>query len=204
VLAGILSAEGRGDALASVARRMAPPLLRSRVPNGVHIVRWLKQNYRPTWTDHVVQAGYLEHHDHLPTELFLSEAQIRDLIDEGWDIGNHTWSHARLACLSEAEVAGELERNESWLGQLTGGPVHWVSYPYGFTNDVGPAAIRWVEERSNHVGIMARGGINLTLDRPMLARIPVGDEDLTAFRRRLLHSVLVSQYERFRTVVSSG
>lgn len=202
VLAAMLSAEDRSDALVEAVRESAPSRLARRVPSPQMVAAWLKRTYDPAWTDRVATAAYHRHHDALPRELFLNCEQVRSLIAAGWQIGNHTWSHARLACLSPRQVTEELERNHDWLARTFGQTPKWVSYPYGFWNDLCPEALAWVEQVPERIGVMADGGVNFTLERAALRRIPIGDDDLTTFRRKLHQSILVSQQERFSTVLA--
>ena len=203
VLAAILASEDRTDTLVDEIREAAPRRLARKAPTPAIVARWLKQNYDRQWTDRLTTDAYHRHHDRLPTSLYLGAEQVADLTAAGWTVGNHTWSHARLSRLSPEQVADELERNERWLADLTGRRPTWVSYPYGFWNDLCPVALDWVERDPRRVGVMADGGVNFTLERAALRRIPIGDDNLTTFRQRLHQSILQSQQDRFRTVLET-
>lgn len=59
---------------------------------------------------------------------------LRRMVREGHEIGNHTWSHAQLTALSDAGVQGELSRTQQIVHHATG---RWMSImrpPYGATN----------------------------------------------------------------------
>lgn len=201
LLSAMLVARGHTDTLVNIVadncagHHSAPPAAEQ-----VHA--WLKKHYRAGWTDRIVREAYLRHHDHLPYELYLDEKQIRSLHADGWVIGNHTWSHARLSSLNRIQLDCELQRNEDWLTELIGQTPHWVSYPYGFPGDVGAAAQSWVEQRPPYLGVMADGGVNFHFQRGRLRRIPLADADLDEFRRLLHESILASQYEQYQTVLA--
>lgn len=69
---------------------------------------------------------------------FLIGAQLeenRELVErmdrEGHQIGNHTWSHQKLADLSTAEMLREVEQTNDALCGLLGNRTYWVRPPYG-------------------------------------------------------------------------
>lgn len=201
LLAGILMAEGRGRELACTIQREAPRHRLRSVPVNGDPGRWLKRQYIPGWTDSLVTSEWHQHHDHLPTELFLNLDQLCGLASRGWEIGNHTWTHARLSRLAPSGVAEELQRNEQWLIDALGDRPDWVAYPYGFWNDVGAAALEWVESDPQRIGFMADGGINFVLDRLALRRIPVADHEIDGFRCQLFASILGSQRQHFNLIM---
>jgi peptidoglycan/xylan/chitin deacetylase (PgdA/CDA1 family) len=45
---------------------------------------------------------------------------VRQMVADGHEIANHSWSHPDFTKLSEAQMVGELERTETLLRQLTG------------------------------------------------------------------------------------
>ena len=50
---------------------------------------------------------------------------------EGHQVGNHTWSHARLEKASKETIETEIGRTEALLTQLLGGSGYWLRPPYG-------------------------------------------------------------------------
>ncbi|MCI9375771.1 MAG: polysaccharide deacetylase family protein [Oscillibacter sp.] len=54
--------------------------------------------------------------------------------DEGHQIGNHTWSHQRLADASPALISQEVGRTEEILESLLGGGEYWLRPPYGLVS----------------------------------------------------------------------
>ncbi len=65
------------------------------------------------------------------TEPIMTTEQIRELSDDGFEIGSHTVSHRRLTDLSAEDVKRELADSRSALEDITGREVVSLSYPYG-------------------------------------------------------------------------
>jgi hypothetical protein len=133
-------------------------------------------------------------------KLFLDRQQLGDLSALG---GRSATAPGRAGASSPDEVADGSNAMNAGLPKSPAARRCGCRTPR-FWNDVGPAAIDWVERDPSRIGIMADGGVNFTLERAALRRMPVGDEDLTAFRRRLHHAILVSQHDRFRTVIGTS
>ncbi|MBP5232169.1 MAG: polysaccharide deacetylase family protein, partial [Planctomycetes bacterium] len=47
----------------------------------------------------------------------LSAAQVKEIHDRGFRIGNHTWSHGDFAALSPEAAAAEVVRLNGWLAE---------------------------------------------------------------------------------------
>lgn len=56
---------------------------------------------------------------------------VRRIRAEGHEIGNHTWSHPWLYLMSEARIAGEIDRTQDLLETLTGRRPTLFRPPYG-------------------------------------------------------------------------
>ncbi|HVV83817.1 MAG TPA: polysaccharide deacetylase family protein [Kofleriaceae bacterium] len=97
----------------------------------------------PAWTPRVLAA--LAAHDVHATFFVIGRmvwgldhpARRRELIaiaDAGHDIGNHTWSHARLTSVGPLERANQIDSSGALIGWIIGRPVHMLRPPYGSTN----------------------------------------------------------------------
>jgi peptidoglycan/xylan/chitin deacetylase (PgdA/CDA1 family) len=82
--------------------------------------------------------------------------EIHDAIDQsGLTVGSHSWSHANLALLGEAELATELQRSRRWLKDEFGsGAGDWLAYPYGISSP----AVRRAAEQAHYFGAFRIGG----------------------------------------------
>lgn len=52
----------------------------------------------------------------LPT--YMTQAQMQEMYDAGWDIGNHTWTHPTLTSLTSAQQKGEFQSTHNKLVSL--------------------------------------------------------------------------------------
>lgn len=62
---------------------------------------------------------------------YLDEDDIRALHESGWEIGNHTLSHAALTDLRRDSLERELEETNQLLEAITGSRPACVAYPFG-------------------------------------------------------------------------
>ncbi len=53
----------------------------------------------------------------------------------GWELGNHTYSHADITTLSESELQIEIQRTETLLSNIDGKRAHLFRAPYGRINE---------------------------------------------------------------------
>jgi len=65
---------------------------------------------------------------------YMSIAQIRDVFDQGHEIGAHTRTHAALSQLSAAGQRDEIEGSRNDLLALNIGPINSFAYPFGDYN----------------------------------------------------------------------
>lgn len=57
--------------------------------------------------------------------------EVREILDAGMTIGSHTYSHAFLDELDEAEAHDELVRSFDLIRERTGAPRGWLAFPRG-------------------------------------------------------------------------
>lgn len=63
--------------------------------------------------------------------LYLSEAELRDIVARGHVVGSHSHSHAALSHLAPGALDVDIQRNLACLEAVTGTRPVWHSYPYG-------------------------------------------------------------------------
>ena len=78
----------------------------------------------------------------VPATFFLIGEQIeanaplvQRMAEEGHQVGNHTWSHVRLAEADDATVTEQLSKTDMALRTLLGEDDYWVRVPYGLIRD---------------------------------------------------------------------
>jgi len=67
-------------------------------------------------------------------EKMMSAAQLREIAENGFEIGSHTMTHARLTQLSADRLRQELTDSKHKLEDIIGQEVVSCSYPYGDYN----------------------------------------------------------------------
>ena len=69
-----------------------------------------------------------------PVHTLLTESQILELHEEGFEIGSHTLSHPKLPNIDSERVWEELTKSRIALEILLNSPVRSFAYPYGLTS----------------------------------------------------------------------
>jgi len=118
--------------------------------------------------------------DHVGSNGYVNAEQIRVLADNGWEIGNHSMSHADLT-KNHTSVYYEVQQSRLTLEELTGEKADTFAYPYGVTNDYVIGVVR-------DSGYLAGMGLGLSCDHTLdtlynLSRIEVqADYSISTFR----------------------
>ena len=70
---------------------------------------------------------------------FMTNDEVRDMIDNGWEIGSHTLSHLNLQgeLPSYTSVEHEIKDSKTRLEEMFGVQVNTIAYPFGITDPVG-------------------------------------------------------------------
>jgi peptidoglycan/xylan/chitin deacetylase (PgdA/CDA1 family) len=103
--------------------------------------------------------------------LYLNNAQLRDLANFNFEIGNHTYSHANCRTLASPDFAGEIDRNKAVLEEVSGTNVRSFSVPYGSSVDLTHELAEHLRTTGHKAVFLAEGRANssqirdLTLDR---------------------------------------
>jgi hypothetical protein len=120
-----------------------------------------KLKYRPAGerTALVVQLGAAMR-SALPADLMMSPAQIRQLHNEGMEIGCHTINHPILAMLDEEEARAEIVGGKRQIEEIIGAPVTLFAYPNGKPGqDYGPRDVRLVREAGFVAAVSTLSGV---------------------------------------------
>lgn len=158
---------------------------------------------------------------HLDRRGYMSESQLRELSDAGFDIGSHSMTHCYLHDLSDARVREEVAGSKERLEQLTGRTVAHFSCPGGrwdarvarLAREAGYESVA-----TSTVGVNTRASDPFKLSRVAVTRGTTADEVLRVSRgeglaaRRARVAVLDvakrvlgnSIYERLRTAALGG
>ena len=74
--------------------------------------------------------------DHLGRRGYLTKDQLRELSDQGFEIGSHSLTHRYLNDLGAGEIKTELSESKQQLEEITGRPVAHFSCPGGRVNSL--------------------------------------------------------------------
>jgi len=64
---------------------------------------------------------------------YMSKAELEELVDAGWEIGSHGWSHTSLRS-AEVNLEKEIVDSRRTLKRMLDGPVDIFAFPYGLTS----------------------------------------------------------------------
>jgi len=73
---------------------------------------------------------------------YMSKAQIKQLAEEGHQIGLHTWDHHMVTRYTEQDWVKQLDEPKKMLEQLIGKPIPYFAYPYGVWNEQAIAELK--------------------------------------------------------------
>jgi len=108
---------------------------------------------------------------HINRRGYLSERQLRELSDEGFEIGSHSLTHSYLHDFTDERVRAELRESKERLEQLTGRRVAHFSCPGGRWD---ARVARFAREAEYESVVTSRIGVNTrATDRFRLSRVAV-------------------------------
>lgn len=84
---------------------------------------------------------------------------IRQMHEEGHEIGNHTWSHSNLARLSTVQIQHEIESTNQLLESLTGESPHLLRPPYSSVNTSNVDPTDWNLKQTDPVSSRVLSGL---------------------------------------------
>ena len=65
----------------------------------------------------------------------ISADQLKELVQNGWEIGSHSKTHAHLPAIGEDMLSEEIRMSKLNLEELLGTPVNSFAFPFGEIND---------------------------------------------------------------------
>jgi peptidoglycan/xylan/chitin deacetylase (PgdA/CDA1 family) len=124
----------------------------------------------------------------LPSNLMMTDDQVRSLGDGGMDIGAHTKSHPILSTLELDQIKEELTGSRTYLESILGSPVRHFAYPNGRPGiDYRIEHRDLVEIEGFDAAVSTQWGVASTMsDRWQLPRFTPWDKTPLRFMTRLL------------------
>lgn len=149
-------------------------------------------NALPVLTAHGVAATVFVIADLIGQDGYLTADDLLTLKAHGWEIGNHTLTHAALTDMRPGSIRRELERTNDILEEITGERPACVAYPYGLHDAVVRDIVRETNECAfTTAPLVAHQGV----DPHGIPRPPITPEDdhaiLAGQRARPITSTIV-------------
>lgn len=120
-----------------------------------------------------------------PPRPLMSWDQIRELQENGFEIGAHTHSHKDLTKLSEMEIQRELSDSRQCIEDHIGTTPRYLAYPRGFYNDRIKQMVREAGYKGA-CGVILKWRHLLGSDPFAIKRMPIkGTESMRRFKLRL-------------------
>jgi peptidoglycan/xylan/chitin deacetylase (PgdA/CDA1 family) len=120
----------------------------------------------------------------------LSSAQVRTLVERGWEIASHTYTHPDLTKVSASELQHEVGDSRAELGRRFGVEVAFFCYPFGRTS----ATVEDAVALAGYSGAMTvSAGIAAPSTDPLeLPRVSVRPRDTATTLAKRLNATTVS------------
>lgn len=101
----------------------------------------------------------------------LTEADLKKLYDEGFELGSHGLSHRNLHKIPFEETKKELSESKAWLESIIGGPIQTVCYPIG---GIDKDIVEFSKELGYVNGLSTlKGSLQFAGDRMSLRRVDI-------------------------------
>ncbi len=114
------------DGLSSILLNALPELIKRRIPTTIFVPAARIGDY-PKWEQ---KRQEIYHNDRI-----LNCDEIKELADQGIEIGSHTLHHTDLRNVTSEAAREEFNLSKSLLEKITGKDVVSFSFPYGSFND---------------------------------------------------------------------
>jgi peptidoglycan/xylan/chitin deacetylase (PgdA/CDA1 family) len=184
------------DAFRSVARAV-PVLQRLGVPATVFACPGFADGDGTFAVPELAGRQPPEHADQLAT---MGWAELRELIQQGIEIGSHTLTHPHLTALDQEGLERELRESRERLEDELSAPCRFLAYPFGDEDERVRAAAR----ASGYAAAFALPGTQTATDLYSVPRVGIWREDgpfrvrvkTSATGRRWLLDPLSSMRER--------
>lgn len=109
--------------------------------------------------------------------------EVRTLVDQGFELGAHTVTHADCGTIAGADAMREIAGAKSELEAVTGGSIRHFAYPYGYAANMTEENRSIVEASGYGCCLAASGGTVRPSDHPFhLRRAPINSWYLSPYQ----------------------
>jgi peptidoglycan/xylan/chitin deacetylase (PgdA/CDA1 family) len=105
----------------------------------------------------------------------MSWAELRELVENGLEVGSHTLTHPHLTKLGDDELRRELEESRARLEDELGAPCRFLAYPFGEED----ARVRSAARSSGYEAAFALPGDQMSSDPYAVPRVGIWRRDGT-------------------------
>ena len=128
----------------------------------------------------------------LPTDLMMTQEQVRSLVDAGMDVGGHTVNHPILNSVEIETARREIETNRSTLRAITGKEIKLFAYPNGVPGkDYAYVHTELVRAAGYKAAVTTSwGAADAGCDLYQLPRFTPWDREARRFALRLMHNLV--------------
>jgi peptidoglycan/xylan/chitin deacetylase (PgdA/CDA1 family) len=122
-----------------------------------------------------------------PCKLYVTPKQLREMSDNGVEIGAHTLSHPNLRILDDSSLLNEVGESKRQLEQIVQKPVRMFAYPFGHKDYFDERVIDAVRQAGFYAACTTLyGSVSEDDDIYQLKRIPMFNHDgLNVFEAKL-------------------
>ncbi|MBV1914287.1 MAG: polysaccharide deacetylase family protein [Pseudomonadales bacterium] len=144
-------------------------------------IKHLEPDVRQQCVDRIVaKAGSL------PTNLMLTTSEVRQLYEQGIEIGAHTVSHPILASLSDTDAKSEITNGKKHLEGIINDRVRYFAYPNGrYQSDYTDSHVEILKNLDFKAALSTHWGVaTANTDRMQLPRFTPWDRESVPFLLR--------------------
>ncbi|MEP7245089.1 MAG: polysaccharide deacetylase family protein [Gammaproteobacteria bacterium] len=133
----------------------------------------------------------------LPTDLMMTDEQVRTLADAGIDIGAHTMNHPILASIDADTARTEILQSKRRLEEITGAPVRTFAYPNGKPErDYNRTHVTLAREAGFDLAVSTSWGAATAQSDPFqIPRIAPWDSTARRYAARMVNSYRQRQFQ---------
>lgn len=130
--------------------------------------------------------------------------QIRELSNEGWEIGSHTATHRDLLGLTKHKADEEIRKSKDIIEEKVGKPIHFLSYPFNRFDDTIIALAGQADYRGG-CALFSKKRVNCSSKNFNIQRYGVYSIDtLYWFKKKLSRSKIEQLKQRVFSFASLG
>ena len=135
-------------------------------------------------------------------KLFLTKEDIGELMRLGWEIGNHSATHADFSKLTDDDIIREIHDAKQSLDTMLGIDTRWFAYPKGYYS---PKVVDAVREAGYSLAFtMDDNSIDTSVDTMLIPRIGVDNSHTMSDFRGMISPAAVTFRKCVKALIPQG